>query len=90
ATATQAPETVDHDFDEIAQVAPKWAIADGLAQAFRSDQTPAFGQMAAQLFDRSSKRERASIINTLISTLGPTVISQILERRESFGPPGGL
>jgi hypothetical protein len=90
ASATQAPETVDHDFDEIAQVAPKWAIADGLAQAFRSDQTPAFGQMAAQLFDRSSKRERASIINTLISTLGPAVTSQILGRTGSPGPLGGL
>lgn len=90
ASAAQAPETVDHDFDEIAQVAPKWAIADGLAEAFRSDQTPAFGEMAAQLFGRSSGRERASILNTLISTLGPTVIAQILGGRGSSGSLGGL
>jgi hypothetical protein len=88
ASAAQAPDTVDHDFDEIAQVAPHTAIADGLAEAFRSEQTPEFGQMAAQMFGQSNGNQRASILNTLIATLGPTLIAQILGRKAG-GPSGG-
>ena len=44
AAAAPAPDVHAH-FDEVAQAAPAGAIAEGLAAAFRSDQTPAFGQM---------------------------------------------
>ena len=76
----QAPHTVDDDFDNFAQAAPQSALADGLAAAFRADQTPPFAQMLGGLFRQSNGQQRASILNTLISTLGPTVISQILSR----------
>jgi hypothetical protein len=89
ASAAQAPDTVDNDFDEIAQVAPRSAIADGLAEAFRSEQTPEFGQMAAQMFGQSNGNQRASILNTLIATLGPTLIAQFLGRKGGSGS-GGL
>lgn len=88
ASAAQAPDTVDNDFDEITQAAPHSAIADGLAEAFRSDQTPEFGQMAAQMFGQSSGQQRAGILNTLIATLGPTLIAQMLGR--SGGSSTGL
>lgn len=81
ASAAQAPDTVDKDFDQFAHAAPPSTIAEGLAAAFRSDQTPAFGQMAAQLFGQSDSNQRASLLNTLIATLGPTVIAQILGGR---------
>jgi hypothetical protein len=91
ASAAQAPDTVDNDFDEIAQVAPRSAIADGLAEAFRSEQTPEFGQMAAQMFGQSNPNQRANILNTLISTLGPTLIAQLLGRKGGSGSGlGGL
>lgn len=76
----QAPQTVDDDFDQLAQNAPNSAIADGLAAAFRSDQTPAFGQMVSQMFGNADGQQRAGILNTLIQALGPTIISQILTR----------
>ena len=76
----QRPDTVHDDFDQFAQAAPQSAVADGLAEAFRSDQTPPFGNMLGQLFGQSSGTQRASILNTLLATLGPTIISQVLQR----------
>jgi hypothetical protein len=90
ASAAPAPDTVDNDFDEITQAAPRSAIADGLAEAFRSDQTPEFGQMAAQMFGQSSGQQRAGILNTLIATLGPALIAQMLGGRGSSTGLGGL
>jgi hypothetical protein len=89
ASATQARDNIETDFDEFANSAPQSEIADGLSAAFRSDQTPAFGQMAAQLFEQSNGSQRANILNTLLATLGPSVIGQILGQRGSSGL-GGL
>src|SRR4030095_14463603 len=88
AGAAQAPTTVNDDFDQITQRAPPSALADGLAAAFRSDQTPDFGQMTGQLFNNSSGQQRAGILNTLISVAGPMILSQVLSRRAGSG--GGL
>lgn len=83
------PANVDDDFDQLAQAAPQSAISDGLAAAFRSDQTPPFGNMAAQLFGQSNGRQKAGILNALISAVGPMIVSQMLARRG--GPDlGGL
>ena len=89
ANAQQAPNNVQDDFGQFAQAAPQSAIADGLAAAFRSNQTPPFGNMLGQLFGQSNGTQRASILNTLISTLGPTVIAQILARSSGGGGGGG-
>ena len=90
AAAAQAPDTVENDFEQITQSAPRSEIADGLAAAFRSDQTPEFGQMAAHLFGRSNGQQRAGILNTLIATLGPALIGQFLKTRNSSGLAGVL
>ncbi|HEY1402554.1 MAG TPA: hypothetical protein VGB05_00360 [Pyrinomonadaceae bacterium] len=90
AGAQQTSNNVQNDFDQVAQAAPQSAVADGLAAAFRSDQTPPFGNMLGQLFGQSNGTQRASILNTLISTLGPTVISQILANRGASGLAGLL
>lgn len=85
----RTPASVDDDFDQFAQAAPPAAISDGLAAAFRSDQTPPFGNMAAQLFGRSDGRQKAGMLNALISAVGPMIVSQVLARRG--GPDlGGL
>lgn len=83
AAAAQAPGTVHQDYDQVAQSAPHSALADGIAEAFRSDQTPAFGQMAAQLFSQSSGTQRAGILNELMSTLGPAVMGSVLSGKGS-------
>jgi hypothetical protein len=90
AGAGQAPSTVQDDFDQFTQVAPTGTLADGLAAAFRSDQTPPFGQMVGNLFGQSNGNQRAGILNTLISTLGPTLVAQLLARRGASGLAGIL
>ena len=87
--AQPASSQVQDDFDQFAQAAPPAALADGLAAAFRSEQTPPFPQMLGQLFGQSDSTQRASILNTLIRTLGPTVVAQILARRGGGGGGGG-
>ncbi|MGA9996462.1 MAG: hypothetical protein WBP93_13670 [Pyrinomonadaceae bacterium] len=88
ANANQTPDTVHDDFDQFTQAAPSSTIADGLAEAFRSDQTPPFAQMVGQLFNNGNSQQRAGILNTLISAAGPTIISQVLSRTGGSG--GGL
>ena len=90
ASAAQAPDTTNADFDQLAQHAPSSALADGLAAAFRSDQTPAFGQMAAQLFSNANGQQRAGLLNTLISAAGPAIAAQLLSRGGASGLAGLL
>jgi hypothetical protein len=78
---SQAPNTVHDDFDQLAGAAPQSALANGLAAAFRSDQTPAFGTMLGQLFGQSNGAQRSGILNTLIATLGPNLVGQFLSNR---------
>ena len=85
----RAPDTVENDFDQLAQNAPHTELADGLAAAFRSDQTPAFGQMVSQMFANGDGQQRASLLNTLLRTVGPTILAQVLARRGGGGG-GGL
>lgn len=89
ADPAQASGNVDNDFDQVAQAAPQSALAGGLAEAFRSDQTPPFGNMMGQLFGQANNQQRASILNTLLSVAGPMVLQQVLNR-QSGGGGGGL
>src|SRR5918997_3271748 len=89
ANPQRAPDTVNDDFDQLAQNAPPTALADGLSAAFRSDQTPAFGNMVSQMFANGSGQQRASLLNTLLRTVGPTVLAQVLSRGGGGGG-GGL
>lgn len=84
--ANQEPDAVHNDFDQVAQSAPTSALANGIAGAFRSDQTPPFAQMAGQLFSNASGEQRAGLLNTLIGAAGPAVVSQVL----GGGGAGGL
>jgi len=90
ADPNRAPSNVDDDFDQVTQAAPRDAISDGLSTAFRSEQTPPFGDMLGQLFNQSGGQQKASILNTLIRALGPAVVSQILARRGAGGLAGML
>ena len=89
ASAQAAPDNVQDDFDRLAQNAPPDAIADGLAAAFRSEETPPFPSMLSQLYNQSDGQQRAGILNTLIRALGPTVVAQILSRRAGGGASTG-
>jgi hypothetical protein len=65
------PDATQH-FDAAAQQLPAQSVGQGLADAFRSDQTPTFGQMMGQLFGQSNQQQRAGMLNELIAALGPS------------------
>ncbi|MES2317689.1 MAG: hypothetical protein V4631_09365 [Pseudomonadota bacterium] len=65
------------DFDQVAQNAPRSAMAQGVTEALRSDQTPPFPQMVSQLFDKSDPTQRAGMLNRLLAGVGPGLLSSI-------------
>lgn len=77
AAAAPAPDVHAH-FDQVAQAAPTSVIAEGLAAAFRSNQTPAFGQMLSTLFTNSNGDQKAGMLNQLISSVSPATLTQVL------------
>jgi hypothetical protein len=95
AQPNQEQDGVHDDFDQVAQAAPQPAVADGLAAAFRSDQTPNFGQMTSNLYNNSNPQQRAGLLNTLIKYAGPSILSHVMSRGGSntgggSGGGGGL
>ncbi len=75
--AGQVPGNVDQHFDQVAQAAPQGTLADGIAAAFRSNQTPAFGQMVGGLFGQSNGDQKAAMLNQLIGAVGPSVLASV-------------
>ena len=65
-------------FDQVAKSVDPSSLASGLAEAFRSGQTPPFAEMAAQLFSNSGGNQQANMINTLLQSAGPAVLSRFL------------
>jgi hypothetical protein len=64
-------------FDQVAQAAPQSVIAEGLSAVFRSDQTPAFGNLVGSLFSQSNGDQKAGILNQLIASVGPGNLAQL-------------
>jgi ABC-type cobalamin transport system ATPase subunit len=60
-------------------------MADGLAQAFRSDQTPSFPEMVASLFRQSNPDQRAGLLNHLIGSIGPAALASVPGLKEVSG-----
>lgn len=88
-TAAAAAPDVNAHFDQVVQAAPSNVIADGLAAAFRSNQTPAFGQMLSTLFTNSNADQKAGMLNQLVSSVNPAVLTQILSAAGIAGAVGG-
>src|SRR5277367_3029124 len=77
AAAQPAPDVHAH-FDQMAQAAPASAIAEGLSAAFKSDKTPAFGEMLSTLFNNSTGDQKAGMVNQLLSSVNPDTLKQVL------------
>ncbi len=71
------PTDTETDFDEVARQVPPEVLGDGIAQAFRSDQTPSFGDMIGNLLGGSNSQQRAGLLNQLIQAVGPAVLSGV-------------
>ena len=68
------PPEIENDFDQIAHEAAPDALQDGIAEAFRSDETPPFEEMVAQLFEHSEPGVRAGLLDNLLAGLAPSVL----------------
>src|SRR5215471_19033038 len=68
---------VSEHFDQVAPAAPQGALAEGLSDVFRSNQTPAFGSLVGNLFNQSNGEQKAGVLNHLLGALGPGALSQI-------------
>ena len=66
------PASTDH-FSQVANQVPTNVVGGGLADAFRSDRTPPFGQMIGDLFGRSNPQQQAGVLNQLVAALGPAM-----------------
>ncbi len=88
-SASDAPAHTEEDFQRVAQAASKESLANGLAETFRSHETPPFGNMIASLFGQSTAQQKASVLNALIGSLGPSAVSLILAKagaENNLGP----
>ena len=73
----QPTGNVEDHFEQIAQNAPPQVVSQGLADAFRSDQTPPFGQLVGQLFSQADPQQKTGMLNHLLGSLGPTALAAI-------------
>src|SRR3954447_19642145 len=80
ATGSADHRAAEQDFDRVAQHAPRETMASGIAEAFRSNQTAPFPNMLSQLFSNSSGDQRATVLNSLVTTLGPAVIARVMSK----------
>jgi hypothetical protein len=71
------PTSTEQDFDEVVGKVPPEVLGDGLAAAFRSPQTPSFGQMAGQLFGRGNAQMRSGLLGQLVAAVAPAVLSRV-------------
>ncbi|MBY0507302.1 MAG: hypothetical protein K2X03_25530 [Bryobacteraceae bacterium] len=74
-TAHEA-DAPDH-FDQMAQHAPTGTLAEGIAAALQSKDTPPFAEMAAQLFSNGDAGQKASMLNALLPSLAPSVLEKL-------------
>jgi hypothetical protein len=65
------------DFEQVAQNAPSSTMAEGVSEALRSDQTPPFPHMVAQLFGHGDPHQRAGMLNQLIGSVGPGLLTSL-------------
>jgi hypothetical protein len=62
-------------FDQVAGHATASELGSGLADAMRSNQTPPFGDIVGQMFGNSNPNQQAGVLNQILATLGPAVMS---------------
>jgi hypothetical protein len=72
------PEQAERDFDAICPECQHGTMSESVTDAFRSDRTPPFPDMLSRSFGEADPNQRASILNQVLSGLGPMVASGAL------------
>lgn len=77
-TSGTAPssDTATH-FQHVAQSVDSGTLAQGIAAAMRSDDTPPFSQLVSQLFESGSGEQKFAMLNTLLSSVPPDVRARL-------------
>ena len=88
--APQNAQDVEQHFSQIAAAAPQSSLAEGLAAAFHSNQTPAFGEMLSSLFSQSNGDQKAGLLNQLMASMPPGAIQSLLGAGAASGPLASL
>jgi hypothetical protein len=65
------------DFDHVTGAAPSEVLGQGVGDAFRSERTPPFGDMVSQMYAKSDSQQKAGVLNHLLRSLGPGVLSSL-------------
>ncbi len=65
---------VEQDFQQVAQQVPQASVSSAVSDAFRSHETPPFGQMISHLFGQSNGEQQAGILNHLLAAAGPAAL----------------
>lgn len=74
--AASNPNAQDH-FDEVVRSISPDVMGQGVADAFRADETPPFPDMVSQMYGQSNPQQQAGLLNQLIRAIGPSVLSAI-------------
>jgi hypothetical protein len=63
--------------EKVVHEAPPELLGHGVTEAFRSDQTPPFGQMVGQLFGQSDGHQQAGVLNQMLAAAGPAILGGV-------------
>src|SRR5262245_66487070 len=64
-------------FQQVAQSVDSGTLAQGIAAAMRSDETPPFAQLVSQLFASGSGDQKAAMLSLLLSAVSPEQRAQL-------------
>ena len=81
----ERPTDTETDFDEVARQVSPDVLGSGIAQAFRSDQTPSFGDMIGSLLGGSNPQQRHGLVEPADS--GRRACRAVGRRRWRAGSP---
>ena len=70
-------DSAHEHFDEVARTTPPAQVGQGVADAFRAESTPQFGEMVGQMFHKSDSQQQAGVLNELMRSIGPGVLSAL-------------
>lgn len=76
-TTISDPNIAHEHFDEVSAAAPPEILGQGVGDAFRADDTPSFGEMVGQMFGQSNPQQQAGVLNQLLGSIGPGVLSAL-------------
>ncbi len=77
-------------FQQVAQSVDSGTLAQGIAAAMHSDQTPPFAQLVSQLFSAGSGDQKMAMLNTLLSSVSPEQRAQLAGMVPGLGAAGSV